>query len=51
MSVKEVTMLQDLEEGKKEENKKMVEHPLNQDLLGCQDLDEKIKTWVKEITQ
>ena len=49
--VKVVTALQVVQEGKKEVNAKMVEHPLKQDLLGSQDLVEKIKTQVKEITQ
>ena len=38
-------------DGKKELNEKMVEHPLKQDLLGCQDLAKKVKTQVKELTQ
>ena len=51
MLVKEVTALQVVQDGKKEVNVKMVEHPLKQDLLGCQNLAEKIKMQVKEITQ
>ena len=51
LSVKAVVALQAMQEGKKEVNAKLVEHPLKQDLLESQDLAEKIKTQVKEITQ
>ena len=43
MSVKEVVVLQAMQEGKKEVNEKLVEHPLKQDFLGSQDLAVKIK--------
>ena len=43
-------MLQEVHEGKKEVANKMVEHPLAHDLTGIQDIVEKVKEQVKEIT-
>ena len=51
MSVKLVATLQAVQEGKKEVNAKLVEHPLKWDFLRSQDLAEKIKTQVNEITR
>ena len=50
LSVKAVAALQAVKEGKKKVNANMVEHTLKQDFLWSQDLAEKIKTQVKEIT-
>ena len=49
--VKAVVVLQAVQEGKKEVNENMVENLLKQYFLRIQDLAEKIKTQVKEITQ
>ena len=40
-----------MKDRKKEVNYKMVEHPLKQDRLTCQDVVEKVKTQVTEIFQ
>ena len=49
--MKAVTALQVVQEGKKEVNAKLVEHPLKHDFLESQDIAEKIKTQLKEFTQ
>ena len=46
-----VVALQAMQDNKKEVNVNMVEHPLKQDLIGSQDIAEKIQAQVKEITQ
>ena len=51
LSVKEVIALQAAHEGKKEVATKLVEHLIKQYLLGSQELAEKFKTQVVEITQ
>ena len=43
---KAVTVLQVVQDDKKEVNSKMVEHPLKQDHLTCQDVAEKFKAQV-----
>ena len=50
LSVKELTALQAVQEGKNEVTKNMVENPLKQDLLRSQDIAERIQAQVKEIT-
>ena len=44
-------MMQEVQEGKKEVTNNMVEHPLVHDLTGSQDIVEKVKEKVKEISQ
>ena len=43
--------MQDVQDGKKMVNTKLVEHPVKQDLLGCQDEAEKVQAQVEEISQ
>ena len=50
LSVKVVSALQAVQEGKKEVTNKMVEHPLAHDLTGSREIAEKVKEHVKEIT-
>ena len=51
ISVKEISTLWEVQEGKKEITNKKVEHPLAHDLTGSQEIIEKVKEHVKEITQ
>ena len=43
--------MQEIHEGKKDIVDKMVEHPLAHDLIGIQDITEKVKEKFKEIIQ
>ena len=50
LSVKAVSSLQAVQDDKKEFNAKMVEYPLKQDCFMCQDVAEKFKAQVAEIS-
>ena len=51
LSLKVVIVFQEVEDGQRDVNGKIVEHPLEREVTECMEIGDKVKDQVKEVTQ